>query len=95
MFILLAHNTSPIDGTFNDYDSDAEVFNPLYYKLAFKSEPLEDTSTCLNMCSNNGQCKYDLVKSSLPYCECFTDFAGADCSLIVKEFSIGDEPQTV
>ena len=43
MFILLAHNTSPIDGTFNDYDSDAEVFNPLYYKLAFKSEPLEDT----------------------------------------------------
>ena len=86
MFILLAHNTSPIDETFKDNNRGIQVFNPLYYNLAFKSEPLEDTSTCLNLCSNNGQCMYDPEKSSLPYCECFTDFAGADCSLIAKEF---------
>ena len=45
---------------------------------------------CLNQCSKKGECVYDASRASVPFCECFEDYVGADCSLRVQKLNTGE-----
>ena len=92
LFIALIDNTASIEGAIEDNNSVYnDNFQPLEYEITLTfDESYTDKGLCLNQCSKNGQCLRDDQKSAFPYCECFLGFAGADCSLIVKQIELSE-----
>ena len=100
MTLILAENSAAVDQITSAWlpDENSEILNELEfdaveYELELSLVNIgENSNICLNQCSNNGICTTGQDGTdALPYCECFGDYVGADCSLIATKVIINED----
>ena len=99
MTLVLAENCALVDEITSAWlpDENSQLISELEFDAVEYTVELslirmsESSNHCLNKCSNNGICKTGQGETdALPYCECFGDYVGADCSLITTEVTINE-----